>query len=135
MATSNFVDSDVADADRRVERAKASLRSRMELLERRLVDVRDRLDVPEHIRRHPWPAVGIALALGVLAGRGRSTAMAIAAPGERSSGRAVLAMLGGIGLRIVRELALAQLGITAKQWLERNSGWTDETGGGDRDIE
>jgi hypothetical protein len=115
--TDPLTDPAIADADRRVERAKASLRSRFEELEQRFTDVRDRLDVPEHIRRHPLPAVGIALALGALAGRATRRA-AIDAPAERSLGGAALALAATLALRIVRELAIAQLGITAKRYLE-----------------
>jgi hypothetical protein len=128
MAISDIVDPVVAEADQRVERARASLRSRLELLERKFVDVRDQLDVPEHIRRHPWPAVGIALALGALAGRGgRRVATEIGAPTERSLSGTALTLLAGLGLRVVRELAIAQLGLTARRWLEHNGAWADET--------
>jgi len=128
MATSDIVDPVVAEADQRVERARASLRSRLELLERKFVGVRDKLDVPEHIRRHPWPAVGIALALGVLAGRGvRGAADEIEAPSERSLSGTALTLIAGLGLRIVREMAIAQLGLTARRWLERNDQWADES--------
>jgi hypothetical protein len=121
MPISDPMDPIVAEADRRVERAKASLRSRIGLLERRFGDVRDRLDLPEHIRQHPWPAVGIALALGAFAGRGGG-GTAIAAIGERSRGRATLGMLGRIAFGLVRELALAQLGLAARRWLDRHGG-------------
>jgi hypothetical protein len=117
--TDPVIDPAIADADRRVERAKASLRSRFEQLERRFVDVRDRLDVPEQIRRHPLPAVGIALALGALAGHGSRRA-AIDAPAERSLGGAALAMAATLALRLVREMAIAQLGITAKRYLDHS---------------
>jgi hypothetical protein len=118
--TGPLTDPAIADADRRVERAKASLRSRFEEIERRFVGVRDRLDVPEHIRRHPLPAVGIALALGALAGRGGTRRAAIDAPGERSLGGTAFALAATLALRIVRELAIAQLGITAKRYLEHS---------------
>jgi hypothetical protein len=49
MASTESVDP-VADADRRVERAKASLRSRFALLEHRLGEVREQIDVAAHIR-------------------------------------------------------------------------------------
>lgn len=115
--TETAADPAIADADRRVERAKASLRSRFEQLERRFVGVRDRLDVPEHIRRHPLPAVGIALALGALAGRSRRATNGTA---ERSLGGAAVAMAASLALRIVRELVIAQLGVTAKRYLEHS---------------
>lgn len=123
MPTHDLPDPVVAEADQRVERAKASLRSRFEQLEQRFVDVRDRLDVPEHIRRHPWPAVGIALALGALAGsRGGGRALVLSEP---MRGRSALGMVGKLALRIVRELALAQLGLTARRWLDQHASSID----------
>jgi len=117
----------IADADRRVERAKASLRSRLATLEDRLGDVRERLDVAEQIRRHPLPAVGIALALGALAGRrGASSGSAIIV--QRSFGGTAMGILGAIALRIVREIAIMQLGRVARQWAEA-PGEADEFGG------
>lgn len=120
----------VVEADQRVERAKASLRSRIELLERKLGDVRDQLDLPEHIRRHPWPAVGVALALGALAGRGGgggggggavAAVTALARPRSRSAGRSALVLFGKLAFGLVRELALAQLGLAARRWLEQHA--------------
>jgi hypothetical protein len=116
----------IADADRRVERAKASLRARLATLEHRLGDVRERLDIAEQIRRHPLPAVGIAIAIGAIAGRRRSGASAIA---ERSFGGAALATLGAIGLRIVREIAINQISRAARQWWTEPPGEADEFGG------
>jgi hypothetical protein len=115
----------VVEADQRVERAKASLRARIAVLERRLGDVRDRIDLPAQIRRHPLPAVGIAFAFGALVGgRGRriapggaaspiSTAI-IARP--RTAGGTALAVLSALGVQLLRELALEALGRTAQRW-------------------
>jgi len=115
----------IADADRRVERAKASLRARLATLEHRLEEVRDRFDVAEQIRRHPLPAVGIAIAFGALAGGSRRGASAVS---ERSLGGTALAALGAIGLRIVREIAISQLSRAARQWTEPPGG-ADEFAG------
>lgn len=133
MPISDPMDPVIAEADQRVERAKASLRSRIELLERKLGDVRERLDVPEHIRHHPWPAIGIALALGAFAGRG-GRSRALVAPSERTGGRTVLAVLGRLAFRVARELVLAQLGLSARRWLERNRGWDDRFDDGADDF-
>jgi len=126
------VDPVVAEADRRVERAKASLRARIAVIERRIGDVRDRVDVPSQIRKHPWPAVGIALALGALAGRRRepSSSMAlVAAPlasdlaaGGGSLGRTALRALGRLGFRVVRELAIIQLSRVARRLWDEHGG-------------
>ena len=125
-----MVDPVLAEADRRVERAKASLRARLGHLERRLGDVRDRVDVPAQIRRHPWPAVGIAFALGALAGgrRESSASMAlVAAPlasgvdaGGRSLGRAALGVLGTLGFRVARELVIIRLSRIARRWWDEH---------------
>jgi hypothetical protein len=126
----SMVDPVLAEADRRVERAKASLRARFGHLERRLGDVRDRVDVPAQIRRHPWPAVGIALAVGALAGRRResSASMALAAAplasgiaaGGRSLSRVALGALGALGLRVARELVIIQLSRVARRWWDEH---------------
>jgi len=117
----------IADADRRVERAKASLRARLATLEHRLDDVRERLDVAEQIRRYPLPAVGIAFALGMLTGRrGASSGSAVIVP--RSLGGTAMGVLGAIALRIVREIAIMQLGRVARQWAEA-PGEADDFGG------
>ncbi|HEY6177269.1 MAG TPA: hypothetical protein VIX73_22585 [Kofleriaceae bacterium] len=113
-------DPTVVEADRRAERARASLRARFATLEQRLDDVRTRIDVPEQIRRHPLPAIGIAFALGALAGhRGARVASQVT---ERSFGGAVLAALGAIGLRIAREVAVMQLGRAARRWIDDHEG-------------
>lgn len=124
---SDPIDPLVAEADRRVEQAKASLRSRVELLERRFVEVRHRLDVPDRIRRHPWPAVGIAIAVGAVLGRGRRMPM-LAAATEPSRGRA-LGIVGKVAIRILRELVLAQLALGARRWIDRNAGSFDGSDG------
>lgn len=128
MPSSDLTDPTVAEADRRVERAKASLRSRFEQLEHRFIGVRDRLDVPEHIRRHPWPAVGIALALGVLAGRGGRAARSIAlVASEPVRGRSGLGIFGKLAVRVVKELVIAQVGLAARRWLDQRASAIDES--------
>lgn len=117
----------IAEADRRAERAKASLRARLATLEHRIGDVRDRLDIPEQIRRHPLPAVGIALVFGALAGfRGSRHASRVAG---RSLGATALAALGALGLRIVREIAISQLSRAARHWIDPSAvGEADDLG-------
>lgn len=124
MAIHETMDPAVADADRRVEQAKASLRQRLQLLERRFGGVREQLDVPAHIRRHPWPAIGIAVGLGMLAGfRGRRSTSAAVVETERTIGSAALGALGAIGFRVLRELALGQVGALARRmWVEHGDG-------------
>jgi hypothetical protein len=118
-------DPDVVEADRRVERAKASLRARVAVLERRLGDVRDRIDLPAQIRRHPLPAAGIAFALGALVGgrgrgaapRGAASPITTALVGRpRRVGGTALAVLSALGVQLLRELAFEALGRAAQRW-------------------
>jgi len=128
MANHEHIDPAVAEADRRVEQAKASLRQRLHLLERRFGGVRATLDLPAQIRRHPWPAIGIAVGLGVLAGsRGRRSVAAAAVDTERGIGGVALAALGAIGFRVLRELALGQVGALARRmWVEHGDELRDD---------
>ena len=132
---SNTTDPVVVEADRRVEQAKASLRARIAVLERRLGDVRDRIDLPEQIRRHPLPAIGIAFALGALVGaRGRAAGRAapplapvlVARP--RTFGSMVLAIVSGLAFQVLRELAIGQLRRTAERYWSEPGESLDEPG-------
>lgn len=116
MPTNETADPTVEEADRRVERAKASLLARVEQLKHKFSDAKETFDLPSQIAKHALPAVGIAFALGAAAGlRRRGTSMVREA--DRSGlGGAVLAALGAFGLRVVRDLAIGQLGVVAKQW-------------------
>lgn len=127
----------VVEADRRVEQAKASLRTRLAVLERRLGDVRDRIDLPEQIRRHPLPAVGIAFALGALVGgRGGRPADRVApvapafAARPRTLGSMALAVVSGLTFELLRELAIGQLRRTAERWWSEQPGALDEPSSG-----
>lgn len=120
MSTTDGVAPTVEEADLRVERAKASLLSRVELLKHKITDAKDRFDVPAQIARHPLPAVGVAFALGVAAGLGRgsagSSSSTASGPGDRSLRSAAFTALAAIGLRLVREVALGKLSQVARQW-------------------
>jgi hypothetical protein len=121
MPTNDVVDPSVREADLRATRAKESLLARVDLLKRRFIDAKHRFNPREQIARYPIPAVGAAFALGVIAGlsRGRS-----AMPGEARSSLtgAALAGLATVALRIVREVAMTQLGHAAHDW------WTAREG-------
>ncbi len=115
MATDDNTDPTVLEADRRAERAKASLLSRVELLKHRFSEAKHQIDPQTQIIKHPLSAVGVAFALGVIAGLRRSPP---ASPGstQHSLTGAALSGVAALGLHIVRELAVAQLGRVAKQW-------------------
>lgn len=119
MATNETADTAVEDAERRAERAKASLLSRVELLKHKLGDAREKLDISAHIAKHALPAVGIAFALGVAAGLGRNRSVASGEPGANPLRGAIWSALAAFGLRALRELAIGQLGSAARQW------WTE----------
>lgn len=130
---SNTTDPVVVEADRRVEQAKASLRARIADLERRLGDVRDRIDLPEQVRRHPLPAVGIAFALGALVGgRGRAAGRAAPpatpafAPRPRTLKSMALTVVSGLAFELVRELAIGRLRRVAERLWSEHGGELDE---------
>lgn len=122
MTTNDIADPTAEEADRRAERAKASLLSRVELLKHKLTDARQKLDLPAQIAKHPMPAVGIAFALGVAAAL-RRTGSAMPAESGRSVRSAAFAAFAAFGLHIVREVAVGQLGHVIRQW------WTEASGG------
>jgi len=116
MPANESPDPTVAEADRRVERAKASLLARVEVLKHKLGDARHQIDLPAHIAKHPLPAIGIAFGLGVLvAMRGSHRAEPRQAE-ERSLTGAAFGALAAIGLRLARDFAIGELGQAAKQW-------------------
>jgi hypothetical protein len=117
---SDITDPLLADADC----ARGDARSRIDQLRRKLDDVRDRIDridLPAQIHRHPWPAVGIAFALGALAGRGARRSAPRGAT-ERLFGSTALGAASALALHVLRELALAQLGRTARRWWSEHGG-------------
>jgi uncharacterized membrane protein YdfJ with MMPL/SSD domain len=120
MARSDFTDRILADAGRHAEDA---VRARAEQLKHKLDDARAWIDLSGQVRRHPWPALGLALAAGALAGLGAGRRAQARA--RRTLGSTAMAMLGTIALHAVRELAIAQLGSTAKRW------WLDHRDGDD----
>jgi hypothetical protein len=139
MASNDFGRS-VQEADERVERAKASLLARVELLRQKLVDAKGRVDLRAQIAAHPLPAIGVAFALGMLAGRQRTRiASAVGStpiPHGRTLPGTALAGLAGMGLRLLRELAIGQLSIVARQWwIEHGGGTSEERASYQPDVE
>lgn len=127
MSANDTPESPVAEAERRVERAKASLLARIELLKNKVGDAKHQLDFKAQIAKYPLPAIGIAFAVGAIAAMsGRPSApRAARGPGEHSLTGAALGALAAFGLRMVRELAIGQLGNAAKQWWSTQGGSID----------
>ncbi len=139
MPANDSPESPVAEADRRVERAKASLLARVELLKHKIGDAKHQLDFKAQIAAHPLPAIGIAFAIGALAAMSGqpSAPRAPRVPGEHSLTGAALGALAAFGLRLARELAIGQLGNAAKQWWATQGGSVGQATSGPRaaDIE
>jgi|GEM_PF-3303043 len=130
MPANDPPESPVAEADRRVERAKASLLARVELLKHKYDDAKHQLDFKAQIAKHPLPAIGIAFAIGALAAMsgGSSAPRAAQTPGERSLTGAALGALAAFGLRMAREIAIGQLGNAAKTWWATQNGLAQTAG-------
>jgi len=122
MPTNDSADPTAQEADQRAARAKASLLSRLELLKQKLTDAKDKVDLRTQITMHPLPAVGIAFALGMLAGLQRTRGSTPQGMASHPFTSTVFAGLTAVGLRLLREVALAQLGVVAKDW------WTERDG-------
>ena len=117
----------VQEADERVERAKASLLARLELLKQKLTDAKGKVDLRAQITARPLPAVGIAFVLGVvLAGRRRTHVDTSGGAAGRTLTGTALAGLAAVGLRLLREVAIGQLGDIAKQWWVEHGGASSE---------
>lgn len=136
MSTHDSADATAREAEQRVERAKASLLARLELLKQKLTDAKGKVDLKAQIENHPLPAVGIAFAIGVLAGLRRTSASATGTTAHPLASAAV-AGLAALGLRLVRELALGQLTNIARHWWNEREGISPHEAGASRmaDVE
>jgi hypothetical protein len=136
MASNDSADSTAREAEERVERAKASLLARLEVLKDKVTEVKGKVDLRAQIEKHPLPAVGIAFALGALAGLRRTSTAATGAYAHPLASTAI-AGLAALGLRLLREVALSQLGNLAKQWWVEREGVSarEERGSHMADIE
>jgi hypothetical protein len=115
------------DPDRHIEDARASLVAHLGELGRRFrtaraqIDAaRARLEVPsQHIAAHPLPAVGAALALGLLLGLRGGGKRRDTGDSERGLARAALAGLVAIAVRAGKDLAMRRFTDVAQQWWEQ----------------
>lgn len=108
------------DPDRLIEDARASLVEHLGELGRRFRSARARLDLPAQIAAHPLASVGGALALGALLGfrAGRKPKPVDGDIAKAGVGSAVLAALGALGVRLVKELAMRGATEAARSWWE-----------------
>jgi hypothetical protein len=87
------------------DEAASGIKQRLGQLGRRI----KRVDLRSQIVSHPFPAVGIAAAVGALIGLARPM------PRRNRVSGALMAVASTIGFRILREAAMAQLAQYAKQ--------------------
>jgi hypothetical protein len=112
----------IAEDDRRVERAKESLMARVDELGRRFKEAREKFDVKAHISAHPLIAVGAAFALGALIGipgGSRRSAPATEDQVQRGVGALITAGIAGIAIRVAKDFAVRQLAGVAKNWWDK----------------
>ena len=102
--------SEPRDLDERIGWIKASIRSRVSELSRRVDRVRDVTDLSV-VTRHPWASVGIAFAVGALLAAARRPAGT--APRRES-------LLGASVRTILVSLAAAYGRKVAEDWMERH---------------
>jgi hypothetical protein len=75
-----------------------------------------RIEVRESITDHPFAAIGIAVGVGAILGLARPM------PERSRIGGLVMAGLSAIGMRVIKEAAMRQLGGMAKDWITGQSG-------------
>ena len=89
-------------------------RGRMDAVKEKLGQVGrklKRIEVRESIAAHPFIAVGIGAAVGVAIGLARPM------PSRSRTGNMLMAAISAIGIKLIREAALRQLGSMAKDWI------------------
>ena len=121
---------DAKAAQARLEAARDSLTGRLEELARRFKSTRNeiehKIDIKAHISEHPFPAVGIALAAGMLAGLlgGKKSEPKVVEEKtlQRRLGEALAGAIGTLILKLVREAAFGQLKEQAKRYFDERTG-------------
>lgn len=74
-----------------------------------------RIEVRETIVDHPFAAIGIAAGVGAIIGLARPM------PEKGRISALVMAGISAIGMRLIREAAMRQLGTMAKDWITGQS--------------
>jgi hypothetical protein len=118
---------DSTETDRHIEDVKRSFVERVQEIERRVRDARERFDPRKQIAAHPHAAVGIAFAVGALLGTfGGGARRSPAVPGaKRTGGGALVGMIGALAMGAIRSYAMRQLATAAEEWLKRESRETE----------
>ncbi len=124
----------IREADERVERAKDALTDRIEELSRRFRGAKNMVDIEAQIAQRPWPAVGIAIALGALAGMAAGRSKSEPAP-DRSMGGAVAAGVGALALRLLKSYAFSKFADVAKGWVDERAGTTEQVASRDPSVD
>lgn len=115
------IDPKVQEADRRIDQAKESLKTRVDELGRRFKDIKNKVDIEAQIVAHPLPAIGIAFVLGAMVGFRRKS------PRQEQVKRAGIsgAIIGGLSalvMRMLKDVAIGQLSGAAKTWFDKQQG-------------
>lgn len=120
------------DPDRHIEDARESLVAHLGELGRRFRTARAQLDVPARIAARPLAAVGVAFALGALLGLGGGKPRKGGEPGvgvePRSLGRAALAGLVALGVRVGKDIAMRRLSEAAQAWWTQHQALQAQSG-------
>ena len=107
-------------ADAPAARAKRSLDSHLDEIGRRVKSARNKVDLRAQIVAHPWPALGLAFALGAFAAVAvRRSARAMQDNPIRG---ALTAGAGAIAIQLLKGYALGQLADAARSWLDERLG-------------
>ena len=97
---------------------------RFDELRRRLAYAIEQLDLRARVEEHPWELVGAAALLGAWLGFAPPRVKLTEAKTLRGRiADSMLAAIGAIAVRLVREAALHEVGEVAKQW------WQDASRG------
>lgn len=126
------------DPDRRVEAARADLLAHVEELARRVQDMRAKLDIKSKIAANPWPAVGIAFAVGALLAlpkRSKKTRNVQAAEVKGGLIGAGAATLGTLAFTLIKNIAMSHLSGVAKDWWDARQQAMEADASRTRDVE
>lgn len=113
--------------DNNLENAESAIKQRLGQVGRSM----KKLDLRKQIVDYPFPAVGIAVALGAIVGAVRPK------PQPSRLGGLIVTTLGAIGFRLIREAAVKELGTYAKNYIMNKKDDTESSSfhGGSQGVE